>query len=203
MTNTHIDDPVKKTREPDHTLLTAEILKALGPKVQSYMRQLYTGNQCDTDEYRETQPANGIGLLEATAELVGDYAEEHQYNYQDPQVMNDLAQVITDYEDILATSRIWLMAWKKDFRTDGYAGSDDAIHFHNRAYNLFWKLGYSLDHDSLEDLAQLWNEDVEDHKRDKANGKHDGTHNWVIYPELEGASLITIHPITRVKLKGV
>lgn len=42
---------------------TMRVLTRLYPGLQEWSRERYVGNECDTDEYRETQPAKGLAVV--------------------------------------------------------------------------------------------------------------------------------------------
>lgn len=52
--------------------MTWRDLEQQHPGFLAYLRDLYVGNECDTDEYRETQPAKGLEHIAAWASARAD-----------------------------------------------------------------------------------------------------------------------------------
>lgn len=67
-----------KAKGMSYTKYTAEQIAAL--------RQSYIDNECGSDEYRETQPAKGLGFIARGAELLAD-----QDNYEKLYELTELA----------------------------------------------------------------------------------------------------------------
>lgn len=49
--------------------LTYAAAEEAHPGLIAYLREQFIGNECDSDEYRETQPAKGLGMAAHWAEL--------------------------------------------------------------------------------------------------------------------------------------
>lgn len=189
---TNQSTPIKETQ------LTPELLQALGSNVQAYFNRLFVGNQCGSDEYRETQPANSLGLIAEVSGLVQERLEDIQYDYQDETLMQEAEQLMLDYQSFLTLTRPWTAAWLSSHDSDSYAGAQEAETFHSKAFNLLWQLGsVSGWATGLEDLIREWNEDIIGLVSMTQAQREEFT------PELIGQVIILNNPITGETLQGV
>ena len=109
------------------------------PGVREWAREAFVGNECDTDEYGETQPAKGIGYILEWTERAGDP--------KDPEMWADV--------------RAWLDAMAGGGR---YAGADELMPVLVRCFDLLWSAGehpyYDNTDEGREGLLEQWREET-------------------------------------------
>lgn len=57
-------------------VLTLQQIEDQHPGFKAYCLDQFVGNECYSDEYRETQPAKGLGMIAEWAELVTPLADQ-------------------------------------------------------------------------------------------------------------------------------
>lgn len=97
--------------------MTLAELEAAHPGFKAYCRDSFVGNECGSDEYRETQPAKGFSYI-------ADWLEGIHPNYLDPEAL-----------DLIA---LWTRALADDPGAS-YGGADELAPVLARYFDYLWE----------------------------------------------------------------
>lgn len=91
--------------------------------LRTWSRDQFTGNECDTDEYRETQPMKGLAFI-------GDYA-----------VL--LCDPCPELDTLAKLTETWLHAYNnpKPGEWDAYAGTEELKPILDLLHDALWAVG--------------------------------------------------------------
>lgn len=113
--------------------------------LKAYSREAFVGNECDTDEYRETQPEKGLAFIHSYVERIMHTGYE-----------GDLA-----LERILGLTADWLKAYAHDIHDTAYAGAEQLTPIMAIIHDDAWARGtHPYGDDYLETVKEDYKEDV-------------------------------------------
>jgi hypothetical protein len=115
---------------------------------KAYIRDSFVENECDTDEYRETQPVKGMNYYAQLLEMTEDGSPEEQ-------------------KELIELGLAWHKAmvdhWgEPGWRSLGYAGADELRPILTKLFDLMWSQGETPYGDSVEELLERWQEGKDD-----------------------------------------
>ena len=100
------------------------------PGFRAYCREQFIGNECDSDEYRETQPAKGLGMIADWAHVKGTFGYE--------QAETEMLRLVRDWINAMIgahegdhTAESWLYA---------YAGAEELRPVLGIYFDTLWEL---------------------------------------------------------------
>jgi hypothetical protein len=109
-------------------------LEALHPGIRDYCRSSFVENECGSDEYRETQPAKGMGMI-------ADWTERVDVPWEGP-MMGLVARWVT----VVSEGEGW------------YAGADELVPVLTIYFDFLWDRG---EHPYFEpDELREWYEEI-------------------------------------------
>jgi len=124
------------------------------------LKQNYIGNECESDEYRETQPYKGMGHINQALQ----YLKEEQTTEWKKRINNetehphdgDYGQIDKETEQLTSLTRDWLQAWSW-----GYSGSAELALALEMVFDILWRHGKHPYYDTEEDLLKA-TQDIQD-----------------------------------------
>lgn len=115
------------------------------PGLKKWSRESYVGNECDTDEYGETQPEKGLGVVTGLIGL-GAHLQGHR-------------------ERVVLLAKAWMAAVDP---TERYGGADELRPLLELHHDLLWDRGeHPYD---TEEAGDYFTEDVLDEYDDEEAG---------------------------------
>jgi hypothetical protein len=108
--------------------MTLKEIEAAHPGFKDYCRDSFTGNECDSDEYGETQPAKGFGYI-------ADWLDGIHPEHLDPEALEAIAA--------------WVRALADD-PGSRYGGAEELVPVLQRYFDWLWDQGrhpYSQPHE--------------------------------------------------------
>lgn len=129
-------------------------IRDLNDNIKAHSRDAFVGNECGTDEYRETQPSKGFMFIAEMFDLI-------QYNPQ--------GEPLDDQVEMLREVRTWIDAIIRTCEDPNsktwevsYAGATELETVLNRYHDMCWANNKHPYDRTAEELIHDYNEDKED-----------------------------------------
>lgn len=111
--------------------MTLAELEAAHPGFKAYCREQFVGNECGSDEYRETQPAKGMGMI-------ANWFDQIHPEYPEGEAFEEIEK--------------WVAALAAD-AGGSYAGADELVPVLARYFDSLWERDLHP-YSAVEEIAQ-------------------------------------------------
>jgi len=147
-----------------YDLITEQFEPMIMDEYEPYKQQMkerFTGNECGSDEYRETQPGKGLFMVSGAVDML-----IHDTSPGEAQV------------ELLRLVNAWFIAIEREMDTNrfgwsgiGYAGADALVPVLERVFDIYWEHGehpyYSTREEMLEVVRDIKEDEAHDHPEKK------------------------------------
>lgn len=138
-------------------------LTDLPEATKKFSREAFVGNECDTDEYRESQPEKGLGMISALVHILSEQTEARSHEL-DETIIDGLSrrEILVKVFELSAK---WI-----NLATGSYEGANELTSILEIYHDVLWARG---EHPYYGDDVDEFLESYEDDLDGEGNLKHE------------------------------